>query len=77
MIVPLFLGLFLIETLNPVLSETVCSKFLILGSFDDFIKLDFFLKILTKFSACLTDNFFSIILLATNKALSRPTKILA
>ena len=47
--------------------------------FVSFVKLDFFLflKILTKFSACLTDNFFSIILLATNKALSRPTKILA
>ena len=34
-------------------------------------------KILTKFSVCLTDNFFSIILAATKLALSNPTKILA
>ena len=40
-------------------------------------KLDFFLKIFTKFSVCLTDNFFSIILLAIKDAFSRPTKILA
>ena len=36
-----------------------------------------FLKILTKFSACLTDNFFSKILFATKEAFSNPTKILA
>jgi len=36
-----------------------------------------FLKILTKFSACLTDNFFSMILFATKEAFSKPTKIFA
>ena len=35
------------------------------------------LKILTKFSDCRTERFFSIILFATNSALSRPTKIFA
>ena len=35
------------------------------------------LKIFTKASDCLTDRFFSIILFATNKAFSKPTKILA
>ena len=39
--------------------------------------LFFFLKIFTKFSACLTDSFFSIILLATNEAFSNPTRIFA
>ena len=76
-IVPLFFLLFFIKTLKPVLSEIISSKFFILGSFDDFKKLDFFLKIFTKLSVCLTDNFFSIILLAIKDAFSRPTKILA
>ena len=75
-IVPLFFLLFFIKTLKPVLSEIISSKFFILGSFDDFKKLDFFLKIFTKLSVCLTDNF-SIILLAIKDAFSRPTKILA
>ncbi len=35
------------------------------------------LKILTNFSACLTERFFSIILFATNSALFSPTKIFA
>ena len=34
-------------------------------------------KILTKFSDCLTDNFFEIIFFAKSIALSRPTKIFA
>ena len=37
----------------------------------------FFLKIFTKFSACLTESFFSIILDATKSALSNPTNTLA
>ena len=57
-IVPLFFLLFFIKTLKPVLSEIISSKFFILGSFDDFKKLDFFLKIFTKLSVCLTDKFF-------------------
>ena len=74
---PLFLLLFLIFTLKPVLSEITCSRSLILGSLERVILLPFFLKILTKFSVCLTDNFFSMILLATNTAFSKPTRILA
>ena len=76
-IVPLLFLLFLIITFNPVLSETVSSRFLIFGSL---LKVDltfFVLKILTNFSACLTDNFFSIILFAINRALSNPTRTLA
>ena len=73
---PLFFLLFFIETDNPILLLIFSSKFFIFGSMD-LLTEAFFLKILTKFSACLTDNFFSIILLATNNALSRPTRILA
>ena len=64
-------------TLRPTLVDTDISRSLI---FISFILLGFcllFLNILTKFSACLTDNFFSIILLATNSAFFNPTKILA
>ena len=75
--VPLFFLLFLINTLRPVLSEIICSRFLIFGSLILFIILVFFLKILTKLSVCLTDNFFSMILFAIKDALSRPTRILA
>ena len=54
------------------------SRFLIFGSIDLLVKiLFFFLKILAKFSACLTESFFSIILFAMNNALSNPTSILA
>ena len=48
-----------------------------LASFEKFVFCFLFLKILTKFSDCLTESFFSIILFATKLALSRPTKILA
>ena len=41
----------------------------------DFIFPD--LNIRTKFSACLTESFFSIILFAINSALDNPTRILA
>ena len=61
----------------PILLRNFILILLWFGSLDDLLFLDFFLKIFTKFSACLTDSFFSIILLATNRALSRPTKILA
>ena len=37
----------------------------------------FILKTLTRFSACLTESFFSIILLATCVGLSKPISILA
>ena len=60
-----------------VLSEIDCSKFLIFGSLEDSVIPGFFLKIFTKLSACLTDNFFSIILFAIKIAFSSPTKILA
>ena len=53
------------------------SKAIILVSF---VLLDFiflFLKIFTKVSACLTESFFSKILVATKLALGRPTRILA
>ena len=77
LIVPLFFLLFFISTFKPIFCVIECSKFFILGSLDDFKLTGFFLKILTKFSDCLTDNLFSIILFAINNALSRPTKILA
>ena len=64
-------------TFKPVLSEIDCSKFFIFGSFEDFNAFGFFLKIFTRFSLCLTDSFFSIIFLARNNALSKPTKIFA
>ena len=74
---PLLFLLFFIITFNPILSETDSSRFLIFGSLL-IVELGFlFLNIFTNFSACLTDNFFSIILFAINNELSNPTKTLA
>jgi hypothetical protein len=76
-IVPVLFFLFLIKTLSPIFSLTENSnacKFVSLNDlFDDF----FILKIFTKFSACLTERFLSTIFLATNSALSKPTRIFA
>jgi len=69
--------LFCISTFNPILFDTESSRAIILVSFVIFDFSFFFLNNWTKFSACLTDNFFSIILLATKKAFSNPTKIFA
>ena len=55
-------------------SDSNCFK---LGSFKIYFDLLLVLNILTKFSACLTDNFLSIIFLATKKAFSNPTKTFA
>ena len=72
-IVPLFLLLFLIVTLSPILSEIEFSKSLKFASLEMIALVFLFLNIFTKFSDCLTDNFFSIILFATKRAFSRPT----
>ena len=74
---PLLFLLFLIETLSPIFSDIEFSKSLILESTLLEVFLLVFLNILTKFSACLTDNFFSINLFARNVALSSPTNIFA
>jgi hypothetical protein len=67
---------FFIETFNPIFSDNEFSNSLIFGSLWSLSLFFFVLKILTKFSVCLTESFFSIILLATKVAFSRPTKIL-
>ena len=76
LIEPLFCLLFEINTFKPILSDKEFSKSLTFASFDLRV-LVFFLKILTKFSACLTESFLSKIFSAINSALSNPTKILA
>ena len=74
---PLFLLLFLITTFNPIFSDIDFSKSLILGSMFLIAFLSDFFEILTRCSACLTDSFFSTILVAKKSAFSKPTKILA
>ena len=76
-IFPLLFLLFLIKTFKPILLDTDISRSFILASFTllDFCLL--FLNILTKLYACLTESFFSTILLATKDEFSNPTKILA
>ena len=69
--------LFCISTFNPILFDTESSRAIILVSFVIFDFCLFFLNNCTKFSACLTESLFSIILFATKLALSRPTKIFA
>ena len=68
----LFFLLF-IETLIPNLFINIFSSSLRFESFE--INLNFFgfLNKFTKFSACLTDNFFSTIFLAKRFAFSKPT----
>ena len=64
-------------TLKPIFSEIEASRLLIFASLK-FLFLEFFdLNNLTRFSACLTDNFFSIILFAKIILLSNQTKIFA
>ena len=63
--------------LRPIFSLIEFSKTCRLISLDGLRECFLVLKILTKFSDCLTERFFSIILFATNSALSRPTKIFA
>ena len=51
-----------------------CFKF---ASLKTILEVFLDLKILTKFSVCLTDNFFSMTFFATKKAFSNPTKTFA
>ena len=77
LIFPLFLLLFLISTFKPILFEMDNSRAIM---FVSLIILDLgllFLNNLTKFSACLTESFFSTIFDATKLEFSRPTKIFA
>ena len=69
--------LFLIKTLRPIFSRTEFSNDCKLMSRCPLKDCFLILNIFTKFSACLTERFFSIILFATNSELSRPTKIFA
>ena len=69
--------MFWISTFKPILLDIDNSSAIILVSFVFFDLYFLFLNNETKFSACLTDSFFSIILLATKLAFSKPTKILA
>ena len=64
-------------TLRPIFSEMSLSKSLIFASFEGVNFGFLFLNIFTKFSDCLTESFFSIILLAIKLALSNPTNNLA
>ena len=65
------------STFKPILFETDNSRAVIFVSLEIGDLCFLFLNILTKFSACLTDSFFSIIFDATKLAFSRPTKTLA
>ena len=76
-IFPLLFLLFLIKTFKPILLDTDISRSFILASFTLLGFCLLFLNILTKLSACLTESFFSTILLATKDEFSNPTKILA
>ena len=58
--------LFLIWTLSPIFSLKEFSNWFKFGSFLLILAVLLVLKILAKFSACLTDYFFSIIFLARN-----------
>ena len=60
-------------------ANKIIEKNLSVRQSENFVKIfkTMVLKILTKFSDCLTERFFSIILFATNSALSKPTKIFA
>ena len=69
--------MFCISTFNPILFNIESSRAIIFVSFVIFEFCLFFLNNWTKFSACLTDSVFSIILFATNEAFSNPTKIFA
>ena len=64
-------------TIKPIFCCIDSSKFLKLGSLLKILDPFFFLKILTKFSDCLTESFLSTILDAIKLALSSPTKIFA
>ena len=59
------------------MSERFNSRFFKFGSLTLNFGIFFVLKILTKFSACLTDNRFSIIFFAKKEAFSKPTNIFA
>ena len=74
---PILFFLFLIEIFKPVLSINEDSNSLILESFEIYFSIFFVLKIFTKFSACLTDNFFSIIFFARKVAFSNPINTFA
>ena len=65
---PLLFLLFLIETFNPISWMIDCSRALRFISFEELKDCFLILKIFTKFSDCLTESFFSIILFATNSA---------
>ena len=69
--------MFLIEILIPIFSIVEDSSSFKFASLDVLKDFFFILKIFTKFSACLTERFFSIILFAINSALINPTKIFA
>ena len=73
--VPLLFFLFLIDTFKPNFSVIDNSKAFKLASLEAVNDLLLTLKILTRFSVCLTDSFFSMIFLAINSALSNPIKI--
>ena len=75
-IVPVLFFLFLIDTFKPIWLVTDDSNCLKFGSFS-FLITFLVLKILTKFSDCLTDNFFSTIFFATKPAFSNPTNTFA
>ena len=74
---PVLFFLFLIETFSPIFSIIKASNDCRLGSFKIFRDCLFILKIFTKFSACLTERSFSIILFSVYYALFNPTKIFA
>ena len=64
-------------TLIPIFSVKSFSVAITFGSFDLYFDFDPLLRILIKFSVCLTESFFFIIFSAKKVAFSRPTKIFA
>ena len=69
--------MFLIVTLSPTFSMIEDSRAFRFVSSVDLNDCFFILKIFTKFSVCLTDKFFSTILLAISSALFKPTNSFA